>query len=186
MEPTFRLSDTEHTFTPFGGPLDDRAQTALIADIGQAVMAWARLEYILTVLAVHINKRTASSILHHPDPTTKLRGLIKLVRKWLKNHEPFSNFRTPEDDKFFESLLELTDLRNEIVHALLESTDATSKTFTTRRILRTGKDTWSPITAVYSTETPQVLAARATLAARHFIEICKLVFPYAAAPTEKP
>lgn len=173
---TYRLSGTNHTFTPFDGPLDKPPPSELLDDIGRAIMAFSRLEYIVTALAIHINKRSASAILHDDDPNAKLSSMLKLVRRWLTKHPEYAALADAADPEFFDLLLKEVNLRNEIVHGLLESIDTDAQTFPTRRIKRSGKDNWSAQTGTYSLQTPKYLASQATLAARHFNELCKALF----------
>lgn len=139
-------------------------------------MAWSRLEYIVTALAIHINKKATSEIIYDPDPKTKLRDLLKLVRKWLVRHPEYAGLKSAVDDQFLDLLYKDIDLRNNLVHGFLESVDSRDGTFTVRALKRSGKDTWSALTMTYGVQIPAYLASQATLASRHFTEICKVVF----------
>ena len=174
--PTFRLRDREYTFTPLGGPLDQEPQHTLFHELGYALACWARMEHMLTTLVIHINKEAASEALYDPDPQAKFSGMIRLLRKWISQHPGYSHLASPEDARFFEVLLEESNLRNELAHSFLDAIDPTTGSFTMCRLKRTGKNTWEPITTTYLPEAPGYLAKQATTATRHFVEIAKVVF----------
>ena len=121
VSPTFKLADTDHQFTPLGGPIDQDARSNLFTDIGHAIAAQARLEYLVTALTIHVNKSAVSDVLHDPDPADRHRRMLKLLRKWLTQHPEYSPLRLFEDDTFYQGLVESAKFRNKLVHGFLES-----------------------------------------------------------------
>lgn len=182
MEPTFRLAGSDHTFTPIGGPLDDPQRSQLLEDIGRAIMGWARFEYLVTTIAIHVNKQEANAALHDPDPSAKMSSLIKLVQKWITRHPPYAALAPAFDNRLVNVLLEDIKNRNALAHSLLEAVDADTRTLTLRRLKRDGKDEWSACTLTIDLELPSRLAAQANLASRHLVELCKVLFPQDQTP----
>jgi len=181
--PTFRLRGRNYTFTPLGGPLDQEPQHPLFHQLGYALACWSRMEHMLTTLVIHINKEAASKSLYDPDPQAKFSGMIRLLRKWISQHPGYSHISSPDEDaKFFEILLEESKLRNELAHSFLQAINPATGSFTMCRLQRKGKNEWEPTTTTYSPEAPSYLATQATTAARHFVEIAKILFDPPDAP----
>lgn len=174
-EPTYKLQNGSHEFTPFGGPLDSTDSSPLLEQLGRAILGWSRVEYIATALAIHLNKEEASPILYDDDPNSKLPMLLKLIGKWLTAHPPYAHLAPAMGDEFRALVVKDIELRNEIVHSLLESSSPEGA-FTARRLRRTGPDLWSATTTTYAPETAEYMSSQAALVARHLNEICKAVF----------
>ncbi len=175
-DPTFVLRGTQIRFSPLGGPLDEAPASLFFADLGYALAAWARMEHMLTCLALHVNKVTASPALHQEDPNTKFSELVKLLRKWISKHHAYANVRSPSDPKFFESLLEMARFRNELVHGSLNAIDEKSGEFHMLQIQRTGRNQWKAKNVTYKIEGLKLLADLSNLAHRHFVELGKAIF----------
>lgn len=174
--PTFRLKGSAYPFTPLEGPIDRAPHAKLIAEIGHAMLAFSRLEYMVTTLVLQVNKQAASQTLHDPDPVAKFGALVKLLRRWLTKHPAYTHLTSADDDRFYEALLQDAVLRNELAHGFLESIDHNTGSFTMRHIKRDGRDLWSATTRTYAAKTPTYLGSQATLATRHFVEIAKVIF----------
>jgi len=124
MSPTFKLRGGKFTFTPLDGPIDQEPRSPLFDEIGHAILACARLEFLVTALVMHVNKEGASKALHDPDPWATHKALLKLLFKWLREHPEYATLAPMHDEKFYDALLADADLRNEFAHSFLESIDA--------------------------------------------------------------
>src|SRR5688572_4819112 len=80
MPKEYRLMGEDYKFSPTGGPIDSPKENAdLFCTLGLAQAAWSRMEHMVTVLALHLNKEEASAALHDPDPADAFRRKLKLL-----------------------------------------------------------------------------------------------------------
>jgi hypothetical protein len=176
MNPTFEIRDTAYAFTPLGGPIDKDPNAPVFAWIGHAIAAQARLEHLVTSLVMHVNKRDASEALHDPDPRHQYKALLKLLRKWLRNHPAYAKHKLFDDDQFYQGLLKDADLRNEFAHGFLEHVDADTGNFTMCILEKHGADEWTARKVIFAPMMPRMLSTQASLATRHFVEVAKMIF----------
>ena len=176
-EPSFRLRGSDFSFKPLGGPLDNDPENAWFAAWGRAAAEFARMEHMLAVLVIHINKEAASKVLYEPNPSNSFKALIVILRKWLAEHPDFEAFKdVDEDEKFFDALNEISDRRNDIAHGLLLSVEDGS--FKLARIKKAGKDEWRTSVKIFDASMPASIAKLSGIATRHLVEIAKTVFPH--------
>lgn len=145
-------------------------------------MGWARFEYLVTTIAIHVNKQEANTALHDPNPSAKMRSLIKLVHKWITQHPPYAALAPAFDDRLVEALIDDIEDRNVLAHSLLEAIDVSTETITLRRLKRDGKDLWSAHTVTADLNAPRFMAHQANLASRHLAAICHSLFGQAQMP----
>ena len=173
---TFALRGGKITTTPIGGPLDVSPPPHIVTAIGAAISSFARLEYMVTVIGLHVNKHAADAILYKRDPNSKFPEMLRLVRKWMSCHSAYKQARTSTDDFFYGELQKDTDFRNDLAHAFLHSFDPVTGDAELRSIRRTGKETWEHRAIDTGLIQIKALADQANLATRHFVEIAKLIF----------
>lgn len=176
MNPTFRLKGTSHQYTPLGGPIDEENKPSVFAEIGHAIAAQSRVEHLVTSLVLHVNKPSASEVLHDPDPSHQYKRLLKLLRKWLTEHPTYKKFEFLSDDKFYTGLLENADTRNNLAHGFIESIDPKDGSFIVCSFKKSGPDTWRVQKTCFAACAPAALSELATLAAYHFVEVAKAIF----------
>lgn len=167
--PTYSIEGHGYSFTPFDGPLDGGSDE-LFADLGRAVMCWARVEHLLIALALHINKEAASAQLYDRDPQSKLWELLKLVAKWTNAHPKYADLRGAFDQRLMEVARADSKLRNEIVHSLLESVNSDGS-FLLKRFERVGKNEWLGHAYTYDAKTLGYLLRQGTTLGRHINEV---------------
>ena len=182
--PTFRLAGGTYAFSPIGGPIDQNPRPQLIDDIGFALMSWSRMEFMLTHIVIHINKEGASKTLYNPDPQSKFTGMVKLLRKWLSSHVALAHVTTLYDNSFFDHLIELASVRNEMTHGFLDAIDPTTGIFTMRVMQRVNPNEWKAKSIEFNATTATELAAQSNLAMKHFVAMAETLFPQA--PDEQP
>lgn len=173
---TYRIQGQTLAVTPMGGPLDHDPKPCVIADIGAALAAFTRLEYMVCAVGLHINKKEASAALHDPDPSEKFSRMIKLVRKWLSQHPDLAHTWPPGSDFMFDELAKDADMRNALAHNFLHSFDPDIGNVELIGIKRTGKDEWEHRAYDVSINHIRGLAQRATMATRHFVTIADSLF----------
>ena len=148
----------------------------LYSDIGHAIAAQSRVEHLVTSLVLHINKASASEVLHDPDPSHQYKRLLKLLRKWPTKHPDYARFEFLSDDKFYTGLLENADTRNKFAHGFLDSIDPTDGSFIVCGFKKSGEDLWSVHKTCFAAGAPSALSNLAILAAHHFVEVAKVIF----------
>jgi hypothetical protein len=173
---TFILKGTGYVFKPLSGPLEQTPHPKFFADLGYALAAWARMEHLLAVLVIHINKKASSSILHEPDPQSKFSKLLRLYAKWLKKHPSYAHLKTQHDAAFFQGLFQQAELRNVFTHGVVTSYDEITGEFTLAHLKRIGADTWKFREVQYSGQALEKFSDLTNLAHRHFVEVAKAQF----------
>lgn len=162
--------------TPLGGPLDQTPTPDILAAMGAAISSFARLEYMVSVIGLHVNKREANPILFKNDPNSKFPKMLALVRRWLSSHQDYEWTRTELDEFFYTELQKDAEFRNDLAHAFLHAYDQSTGNVELRSIRRTGPSTWQQ--RAIDTGIAQILGLkdRANLATQHFVEIADSLF----------
>lgn len=173
---TFVLMGTQYEFKPLSGPLEQTPRPDFFADFGYALAAWSRMEHLLTLLVIHINKKASSAILHEPDPQAKFTKLLKLYGKWMGRHPEFAPMRSPHSEVFFQGLLKQADIRNEFAHGAVSHYDEATGDFKLLLTKRVGPDTWRMRETKYAGEVLKRFSHLTNLAHRHFVEVAKALF----------
>jgi hypothetical protein len=122
MDKHYRLahSSIDFVFYPSGGPVDAITTDALFQLLGRASAAWARLELMLDVLLLHINKESEAPELYKRHPNT-FKEKVDLLKRWLKHPK-----LAPEADisrRSLSILKELANTRNDVLHSCITAYD---------------------------------------------------------------
>ena len=174
MAHRFKIKGYE--FTPLGGPIDDNAQNPIFSEIGMAFTAWARMEHMLLALVIHINKKKTSEHLYDPDPVSKFKELIKLLRKWIKCHEDYKSLEIAGTKIMFSELIEVATNRNILAHGKIETIDPNSQLIRLKSLKRTGKNQWEARDIDLHFDAIKAITTWANLANSYFVECGKVLF----------
>lgn len=177
MDKHYRLrnSSIDFAFYPSGGPIDELITTnALFQLLGRASAAWARLELMLDVLLLHINKESEAPELYKRHPNT-FKEKIDLLRRWLKHPK-----LAPEADISRRSLSifkELANTRNDVLHSCITAYDPQTETISFASLQPLGKDNFQLRTGEYSMNRLRVLLSLANNSTLALTEWADLVMP---------
>jgi hypothetical protein len=119
--------ESEHEFELTGGPVDSYSNRAIVADIGRALLAWARMEQHLNLLIPTVNREHYSQDLYDIDHPAMFKRKLKLLKTWFNNHPPLLE-RRDDFRKLSGQLLRLAKVRNTIAHGILESINRRTQT----------------------------------------------------------
>lgn len=177
---TFNSGTIETVF--LGGPLDDDHPPAVRTAIGSAISAFARLEYIVSLLGVQLNNEEASPTLYKDDPNSKFPKMLALVRKWIADHPGYTAARTDLDDFLYDELRKDAEFRNDLAHAFLYAFDPTTGAAELRSIKRTEPNVWQQRAIDTGIDEIIALRDRANIATRHFVEVADVLLCKSGTP----
>lgn len=169
MSLTYRLrhSEIDFSFAPTGGPIDDATPEASVVfeKLGRAAAAWARMEFLLDAILLHINKASESADLYNARHAFGFKNKVDLLKRWL-DHPALA----PTKDltkKVLSLTKELANSRNEILHSHLKAYDPATGVFTIQTIEFKGDDVFRVREGEFKLQALDVLfdlANRSTLA----------------------
>lgn len=170
---TFSSGTIETTI--LGGPLDATPPPEIITAIGAAISSFARLEYVVSLIGLHINTEEANPLLYKDDPNSKFPKMLALVRRWISQHPAYAQARTDMDDLLYEELRKDADFRNDLAHSFLYSFDPSTGDCELRGLKRAEPNRWEQ--RAVDTGLQQILALkdRATTATKHFVEMADIL-----------
>jgi hypothetical protein len=178
MSLTYRLqhSEIDFSFSPTGGPIDEGSPevSVLFEKLGRAAAAWARMEFLLDAILLHINKAGESQKLYNGRHAFGFKNKVDLLKRWL-DHPSLAP--TKELTKKVLSLAkELANSRNEILHSHLKVYDPRTGVFIIQTIEFKGDDVFHVHEGEFKVQALDVLfdlANRTTLA---LTEIANSIF----------
>lgn len=131
--------DVAQEFQLTGGPLDRQTgDRAVLADIGRAVLAWARMEQHLNLLIMTINRAHNSPALYDKRHPQAFSEQTKLAGLWFAGHPALVEWK--EDFANLIDLLgELAEDRHTLAHGVLESMDTRKKVANFKSVKRSKK-----------------------------------------------
>jgi hypothetical protein len=184
LEKHYRLknSSIDFEFYPSGGPIDRKEGTeALFELLGRASAAWARMELMLDIILLHINKASESPEIYDPEHPVSFKRKLKLMKRWLKHPKlaPGRNiFR-----KSLAILKTLADTRNDVLHSHITSFDPQTGRIGFLSLRFLGDDNFQMQSGEYSVERLQALLEMATKSTLALTELADLVMPHGDSPS---
>jgi hypothetical protein len=115
--------ETEQEFQLTGGPLEDlMGERTIMAHIGRAVLAWARMEQHLNLLIMTINREHNSPVLYERKHPQQFTEMLRVANVWFSGHPALKEWK---DDfaQFSAYLEELSGARNTLAHGILFDLD---------------------------------------------------------------
>lgn len=119
--------DSQQEFHLTGGPLEKlTGDRAVMAHIGRAVLAWARMEQHLTLLIMTINRERNSPALYEPKHPHGFTEQIRVASAWFSGHPALVEWK---DDfaQLVTHLEELADARHTLAHSVLDALDTQTR-----------------------------------------------------------
>jgi hypothetical protein len=106
-----------------GGPIDEhQSHQELFAAVGLLATSWARFEYHLDAILVHVNSSLHSGAIYNPEHPVSFGAKIKLLKRWFNQHPGLADLAQPMRD-LTSRAKELSKIRHSILHFVLEDWD---------------------------------------------------------------
>jgi hypothetical protein len=179
MDRRYRLqgSTIDFEFRPTGGPIDDPfPNRKLFAAIGKASAAWARMELMLDIILLHINKESEAAAIYDPRYPRFFKQKLKLMKRWLRH------LKLAADEATFRQTLailkELANTRNDVLHSCITSYDRATERFNYISIRFLGDDRFEVKERAFFVEGLNQLYVMANKATLALTEVADLVMPH--------
>lgn len=163
-------------FVFVGGPLEEpQGLDDLFRALGFASAQWARLEQHIDAVLIHVNNSEHSNTIFDPDHPISFQAKIKLLKRWFNQHPALANL-TLDIRTLTAKLKELSPHRNNLIHGVLESWDAPTRTCVLRTLKFIGGDEFNLSTHNYTIEAIETVAELTAISNRYLSAISRAIF----------
>ncbi|WP_159590363.1 MULTISPECIES: hypothetical protein [Chelativorans] len=163
-------------FVFVGGPLDaPDGLDDLFRALGFASAQWARLEQHIDAVLIHVNNREHSDTIFDAKHPISFQAKIKLLKRWFNQHPALANL-TVDIRTLTTKLKELSPHRNNLIHGVLDSWDAATKTCVLRTLKFIGDDEFNLSNHEYTIEGIETVAELTAMSNRYLSTISQAIF----------